>query len=166
MANAATGRRAAHRATAGVGMGGGSRAGMVRHIRGEFGATQAQLATAMGTSVKAIQSYEQGWRNVPTRALLQLLVLLAIRRRRQVDAAPCWDIQRCSPELRKGCPSFTFGDGQLCWLVCAGGGKCRCMSGPGRRRADRELLPCMKCAVVRRLLRSQPPAGAAVARSS
>lgn len=139
---------------------GGSRAGVIRHIRGEFGATQAQLAMAMGTSVKAIQSYEQGWRNVPTRALLQLLVLLAIRRRRQVDAAPCWDILRCTPEMQKGCPSFTFGDGQFCWLVCAGGGKCRCASRRRVRRTRGDLLPCMQCDVVRRLLRSQPATGA------
>ena len=162
MAKAKTQRSRAAAKPAGAAAG-GSRAGMIRHIRGEFGATQAQLAMAMGTSVKAIQSYEQGWRNVPTRALLQLLVLLAIRRRRQVDAAPCWDILRCTPEMQKGCPSFTFGDGQFCWLVCAGGGKCRCASRRRPRRSRGDLLPCMQCDVVRRLLRSQPVAEASEA---
>ena len=34
----------------------------IRHLLGK---TQSQLARLLGTSFKAIQSFEQGWRNVP-----------------------------------------------------------------------------------------------------
>ena len=134
---------------------------MVRRIRRSFGITQAKLAAAMGTSVKAIQSYEQGWRNVPTRALIQLLVLLAIHRRRQIDPVPCWEIKKCPQRVRAGCPSYTIGDGQFCWFVCAGARRCA----PDPKVADAadtadadDLLPCMGCEVIRRLLHTESPA--------
>ena len=42
-----------------------------------WGKTQNQLARLLGTSFKAIQSFEQGWRNVPAHTERQLLLLLA-----------------------------------------------------------------------------------------
>ncbi len=123
-----------------------------RRIRKQFGVTQAQLATAMGTSTKAIQSYEQGWRNVPTRVLVQLLVLLAIHRRREVDKVPCWEIRHCSLEKRETCASYTIGDGQLCWFVTAGGGGCDAAAAATGQ--EDPLLPCMGCEVIHRLLRT------------
>jgi DNA-binding XRE family transcriptional regulator len=131
------------------------RAESFRRIRKQLGVTQAQLAAAMGTSTKAVQSYEQGWRNVPTRVLVQLFVLLAIHRRRQVDKVPCWDIKHCSVAEREACPSYTIGDGQLCWFVTAGGG-CGRAAGDAAGRDD-ALLPCMGCEVIHRLLRSAGP---------
>ncbi|OGV61865.1 MAG: hypothetical protein A3K19_25225 [Lentisphaerae bacterium RIFOXYB12_FULL_65_16] len=133
-----------------------SRAELIRKTRREFGVTQARLAAALGTSAKAIQSYEQGWRNVPTRVLLQLFVLMAVHRRRQVDTVPCWEIRGCPPAERASCPSHTIGNGQFCWLVSAGS---RCVpkdkDSAGSDRTD-ELLPCMGCAVIRRLLQTTP----------
>ena len=131
-----------------------SRAKMVRRIRDEFGVTQKQLAKVMATSVKTVQSYEQGWRNVPPRALLQLFVLLAIHRRRQVDLRPCWEIRNCAPEDRADCPSHAFGDGQFCWLVCGGAGNCHCESPLDTDGNGQKLLPCMDCAVTRQLLQT------------
>lgn len=128
----------------------------VRRIRRGFGITQAQLAKAMGTSAKAIQSYEQGWRKVPTRALIQMFVLLAIHRRRKLDPVPCWEIRQCPPEARAKCPSHTIGDGQFCWFVSAGAGACRCTPGSAASDGEDRLLPCMDCEVIRRLLRDTP----------
>ncbi len=34
-------------------------------IRNYLGKTQKQMAQLLGTSLKAIKSYEQGWRNIP-----------------------------------------------------------------------------------------------------
>ncbi|MDP6490379.1 MAG: helix-turn-helix transcriptional regulator [Kiritimatiellia bacterium] len=64
----------------------------VRHIRNELGRTQLELSDALGISAKAVQSYEQGWREVPTRVLIQLLVLLALYRKQKLDDVPCWEI--------------------------------------------------------------------------
>jgi DNA-binding XRE family transcriptional regulator len=45
-------------------------------IRHRLGKTQAQIAQLLGVSPKAIQSFEQGWRNIPTHVERQLLFLL------------------------------------------------------------------------------------------
>jgi len=124
-----------------------SRSETVAQIRKEFGRTQAELAAALGTATKTIQAYEQGWRKVPTRVLIQLFVLLAIYRNRDKDHTPCWDIMECPEEKRKQCPSHTMSDGQFCWFVGAQAG-CR----PPEESPDK-LFPCMGCAVIRQLLR-------------
>lgn len=133
-----------------------SRAELVQRIRAEFGITQAQLAKVMATSVKTVQSYEQGWRNVPTRVLLQLFVLLAIHRRRRVDLRPCWEIRKCSAKDRADCPSYTLGDGQFCWLVSGGAGNCQCGNVQDLDENGEKLIPCMGCQVIRRLLHMDP----------
>jgi DNA-binding transcriptional regulator YiaG len=138
-----------------------SRAELIRQVRRGFGVTQTQLAAAMGTSAKAIQSYEQGWRNVPTRVLMQLFVLLAVHRRRQVDKVPCWEIMNCPPKAREECPSYTIGDGQFCWLMAGASGRCQWRPAAPATGSPKDVLPCSSCEVIRRLLRATPvtPAG-------
>ena len=106
------------------------------------------MAAALGISVKAVQSYEQGWRETPVRVMIQLLVLLALYRKQTMDDVPCWEIRRCPAAQRERCASFTVGRGQFCWFI--GSKECRpdASSGNGRQAA----LPCMTCPVVRRLL--------------
>jgi transcriptional regulator with XRE-family HTH domain len=123
-----------------------SRAETVRHIRDIMGRTQTELASALGISEKAVQSYEQGWRNVPVRVMIQLLVLLALYRKRSLDDIPCWEIRECPPARRDRCASFTVGRGQFCWFI--GSKECH-----GSEPADKKLiLPCMQCPVIKRLL--------------
>ena len=45
-------------------------------IRSQLGKTQKQMATLLGTSLKAVQSFEQGWRNVSVPIERQMLFLL------------------------------------------------------------------------------------------
>ena len=47
--------------------------------RQKLGKTQKQLAGLLGTSLKAIQSFEQGWRTVPAHVERQTLFLLAMK---------------------------------------------------------------------------------------
>ena len=42
-----------------------------------LGKTQSQMAQVLGVSLKAIQSFEQGWRNIPVHIERQVLFLLA-----------------------------------------------------------------------------------------
>lgn len=123
-----------------------TRAETVRRIRDIMGRTQVELASALGVSEKAVQSYEQGWRDVPVRVMIQLLVLLALYRKRSLDDIPCWEIRECPPEQRDRCASFTVGRGQFCWFI--GSKECH-----RPEAADSKLiLPCMQCPVVKRLL--------------
>jgi DNA-binding transcriptional regulator YiaG len=123
-----------------------SRAEMVKVVRGLLGRTQSELASALGLSVKTVQSYEQGWRNVPTRMIIQLLVFLALHREKAVEKIRCWQIRGCSREIRETCPSFTITRGKFCWSVASR--KCAPVPGAGVE----ESMPCMTCPVVARLL--------------
>ena len=123
------------------------RATTFKEIRRSFGRTQKELAAALGLSTKAIQSYEQGWRPVPVRVMIQLLVLLSLYRRQTEDAVPCWETRKCEASLRKRCACFTVGEGQFCWFI----GTRDCLP-PGGVNED-DLMPCMSCPVVKRLLK-------------
>jgi DNA-binding XRE family transcriptional regulator len=70
--------------------------------------TQKQIAELLGISIKAVQSFEQGWRKVPVHIERQLLFLLTLKGRRSKDVRPCWDIQRCSLQTRQACPAWEF----------------------------------------------------------
>jgi len=111
-----------------------------------MGRTQKEMALALGISEKAVQSYEQGWRKVPVRVMIQLLVLLALYRKHTIDDVPCWEIRKCSSAQREKCASFTVGRGQFCWFV--GSKECR----PESPASKDALFPCMDCPVVQRLL--------------
>ena len=37
-----------------------------------LGKTQSQMAQVLGVSLKAIQSFEQGWRNIPVHSILNV----------------------------------------------------------------------------------------------
>jgi transcriptional regulator with XRE-family HTH domain len=123
-----------------------SRAETLKRVRGILGRTQEELAVALGVSAKAIQSYEQGWRNVPVRVVVQLLVLLALHEKRSADDLPCWKVRKCSQAARAECPSYTMTEGRFCWFVAAD--QCR----PKRYNVKKDVLPCMECPVIRRLL--------------
>ena len=47
--------------------------------RQQLGRTQKQLSELLGTSLKSIQSFEQGWRNVPIHIERQVLFLLTLK---------------------------------------------------------------------------------------
>ena len=85
-------------------------------LRKRLNKTQAQMAQLLGTSVKAVHSYEQGWRRVPPHVERQLFFLVAIKgdRKRQ---KPCWVTKKCPPEQKKQCPAWEFQAGGLCWFV-------------------------------------------------
>lgn len=115
----------------------------VKKIRRKVGMTQAAIAQALGVSIRAIQSYEQGWREVPTHIMVQLLVLAAAYHPKGIRKT-CWEIRGCSPDSMEKCPCCKT-DGMLCWLVS--GRKCA----PGGEGGN-NLEACMDCSVVQQIL--------------
>lgn len=79
--------------------------------------TQKQIAELLGTSIKAIHSYEQGWRKVPAHVERQLFFLVSRMRGGYNNQKPCWKIKKCPPDRRKKCPAWEFNAGKLCWLI-------------------------------------------------
>jgi DNA-binding transcriptional regulator YiaG len=48
-----------------------------KYFRKGLSRTQKQVAALLGTSLKAIRSYEQGWRTVPPHVERQMLFLIS-----------------------------------------------------------------------------------------
>jgi DNA-binding XRE family transcriptional regulator len=79
--------------------------------------TQKQMAQLLGVSIKAIHSYEQGWRSIPVHVERQLYFLLHQRAVGGKKVKPCWSKRTCPHELRKQCPAWEFSSGDLCWFI-------------------------------------------------
>lgn len=94
--------------------------------RAKLNKTQKELAALLGVSLKAVQSYEQGWRSVPVHAERQLYFLLVNQRKDSKEKRKyCWREKKC--KLKKTCPAWEFQAGHLCWFLS--GTQCSCTSG-------------------------------------
>ncbi|SHO44549.1 helix-turn-helix domain-containing protein [Desulfopila aestuarii] len=88
-----------------------------QHIRKRLGKTQKEMAVLLGTSLKAVSSYEQGWRGIPTHVERQMLFLLSQKMRQQQPRKNCWETKRCPERKKKNCPAWEFDAGHLCWFI-------------------------------------------------
>ena len=79
--------------------------------------TQKQMAQLLGTSIKAIHSYEQGWRTIPVHVERQLYFLLTRKLCDKNSVQPCWETRSCPQEQRENCPAWEFSTGDLCWFI-------------------------------------------------
>jgi transcriptional regulator with XRE-family HTH domain len=113
----------------------------VRHLLGK---TQNELARLLCVSVKAIQSFEQGWRNVPLSVERQLLFLLALKMSADGDTPRCWEIKSCPVERREKCPAWEFRAGNFCWFI--NGTLCH---GELQQSWDDKIRLCRQCEVYR-----------------
>jgi DNA-binding XRE family transcriptional regulator len=110
--------------------------------RAKLGKTQAQMAELLRVSLKAIQSYEQGWRSIPTHAERQILFLLSLKEGSRNRKA-CWTIRKCSSEKRRHCPAWEFKAGKLCWFI--NGTLCE---GKAQRSWHEKMKICRSCKVM------------------
>jgi hypothetical protein len=86
-------------------------------LRKQLEKTQKQMAQLIGVSIKAIHSYEQGWRSIPVHVERQLYFLLYRKLFGSNGITPCWEVRSCPPELREQCPAWEFSTGDLCWFI-------------------------------------------------
>jgi DNA-binding XRE family transcriptional regulator len=86
-------------------------------IRHKLDKTQNELARLLCVSPKAIQSFEQGWRNIPANAERQLRFLLSSKRSVDETNRPCWEIRNCPVEWRDKCAAWEFRAGYYCWFI-------------------------------------------------
>jgi hypothetical protein len=86
-------------------------------FRKRLNKTQKQMAQLLGVSIKAIHSYEQGWRSIPTHIERQMFFLTSKIRGNPKVSKSCWAIKKCHPEKKKECPAWEFRAGKLCWFI-------------------------------------------------
>ena len=111
-------------------------------IRKDLNKTQKKLAEILGTSLKAIHSYEQGWRTIPIHIERQLYFLLAQKKKSFESRKPCWTIKKCPPERKEQCPAWEFKAGKLCWFI--NGTICECIN---QDNWQSKMAVCKKCKV-------------------
>jgi len=86
-------------------------------FRKKMNKTQNQMAQLLGVSLKAIHSYEQGWRTIPPAVERQMYFLLFKKGSGSNSTKPCWRVKKCTPEQKKQCPAWEFKSGELCWFI-------------------------------------------------
>ena len=97
----------------------------------------------VGTSLKAIHSYEQGWRKIPTHVERQLFFLLSRIYSKENKLKSCWAVKKCPPKIKKQCPAYEFGAGKLCWFI--NGTIC---SGTAQKNWKEKMNICRTCEVL------------------
>jgi len=112
------------------------------HIRKKMGKTQKQLAQLLGLSIKAIHSYEQGWRRIPVHAERQIYFLLFSKNGIIKGAKSCWVQNKCPVEKKKQCPAWEYKAGKYCWFIS--GTIC---SGVVHENWKEKMKVCHKCEV-------------------
>ena len=117
-------------------------------LRKRLDKTQKQVAELLGTSLKAVHSYEQGWRSVPAHVERQLYFLVSRRRGVYKERQPCWIIKECPLERKKQCPAWEFQAGRLCWFI--NGTICE---GVVQKNWSEKMKTCRSCEVLSSLLR-------------
>jgi hypothetical protein len=100
------------------------------HYRKTLNKTQRQMAQLLGTSIKAIHSYEQGWRPVPAYVERQMFFLVSRMRKNNKLKKP-WE----------------FKTGDLCWFI--NGTICE---GTVRQNWKEKMKICRACEVFSYLL--------------
>lgn len=116
-------------------------------IRRHLEKTQREMAQILGVSLKAIQSFEQGWRNIPVHIERQVLLILALKSRTSRKDKPCWLTRRCPAEIRQNCPAWQFDAGNLCWFI--NGTICE---GTPQGSWQKKMKICSDCEVYRSIL--------------
>ena len=109
-------------------------------IRHHFGKSQLQISQLLGVSLKAVQSFEQGWRNIPVHIERQILFLLALRNNTHKKGKSCWVLKKCSKETRENCPAWEFNAGHYCW--CISGTICQ---GKVQKSWQKKMKICRQC---------------------
>ncbi|MGD8881459.1 MAG: helix-turn-helix transcriptional regulator [Desulfobacterales bacterium] len=119
-----------------------------KELRTKLKKTQAQMGQLLGVSLKAVHSYEQGWRKVPAAVERQMYFLTVKQNTKNRKVKACWQLKDCSPEQKTKCPAWEFGAGELCWFI--NGTIC---DGTAQKNWKEKMKICRSCEVFEPLIR-------------
>jgi hypothetical protein len=117
-------------------------------LRRGLNKTQKEMSQLLGVSVRALHSYEQGWRPVPVHVERQVLFLAFSKGTKKSQKKPCWVVNKCPREIRDRCPAWEFKAGRFCWFI--NGTFCK-----GKVQSDwrKKMKLCRDCKMLRPLLK-------------
>lgn len=120
----------------------------VKTLRTQLGQSQKQIADTLGISKKAVQSYEQGWRTAPSHVEQMVLLQAILARHADLRKVPhCWQVNKCSAETRRKCPSAKVRTPGFCWMLT--GNLCQ---GQPMGNWEAKRAHCLECNVMKALL--------------
>jgi len=118
-----------------------------KYFRKRLNKTQKQIAQLLGTSIKAIHSYEQGWRSIPGSVERQIYFLISRTKKDRTRTKNCWVIKKCTGDQKKKCPAWEYHAGKLCWFIS--GTIC---AGEDQRSWHEKIKTCRECEVLQAVL--------------
>ena len=121
-------------------------------IRNYLGRTQNQLAQLLSISTKAVESFEEGWRNIPAHVQRQLLLLLYLKNSDGKEFTPCWEIRKCPSKWRNSCIVWEYKSNYLCWFI--NGTFCR---GKNQDEWSKKIEICRQCKVFQSIFKTLIP---------
>lgn len=116
-------------------------------IRHYMGKTQKELARLLCVSVRTIQSFEQGWRDISVNTERQLLFLLSLNKMSNESKDSCWEILDCPVEWRHNCTAWELKAGYLCLFI--NGTFCK---GRVQKSWRKKIELCRECKVYKLML--------------
>jgi hypothetical protein len=116
-------------------------------FRKNLNKTQKEMAQLLGVSIKAIHSYEQGWRTVPPHVERQMFFLISRKKSANNAQKPCWAIKKCPAKQKKECPAWEFRAGKFCWFI---NGTICC--GKAHEKWKEKMTRCRSCEVLAALM--------------
>ena len=118
-------------------------------IRKELGKTQNELSRILCVSEKAVQSFEQGWRNIPVYIQREMMLLHALAKTSGGDREPqpCWEVTDCPEEWRRKCIVGELKIKHFCWFV--NGTYCH---GKYEKNWEEKIRLCRECEVFRSMI--------------
>jgi len=76
------------------------------------------MAELLSVSKKAIESYEQGLRNIPPNIeRIVYYLLFKLTKGKLGRKKLCWQQKKCSPDYRQNCVAWLARDGYYCWFI-------------------------------------------------
>jgi hypothetical protein len=113
-------------------------------VRKRLMKTQREMAGMLGVSLKAVHSYEQGWRVIPAHVERQMLFLLGFIATGKRRGPQCWTLKKCPQSRRHGCPAYELRCGRLCWMVNG-----RYCQGTLMKSWKEKMAVCRECEVLK-----------------
>jgi len=87
-------------------------------MRARLKRTQKEIAELLGISLKAVESYEQGWRRIPANIERILYFLLFKMNQNLFNRGDrCWLDKKCPSAIRANCPTWITREGLYCWFL-------------------------------------------------
>jgi DNA-binding XRE family transcriptional regulator len=118
------------------------------NIRNTLKKSQSSFAALLGISIRSVQAYEQGWREIPSQVARMAFYILYQKHLGQRAVKPCWEIKKCPHQWWEKCPVKEFEAQGPCWFL--NGNFCQ---GDHHAAWDEKMEICKACLVYKNVMK-------------